>query len=267
MMENHYRHLVAAVLVVVTLVVVWVGWTALRGGDSHTEVTASSAPRHVTIPAAAGASVAAPAKSTAPTVSPPETGAVRSAPVAGAGDVRVHVAGAIRHAGVYTLARGARVIDAVTKAGGARADADLDAINLADFIRDGEQIRIPTRQRSSHPTRTASASPMPPRTMSLPRPSAILAPGAPSPQRTLGRYPGRSFAADAVPRRSGGSINVNTAGAAELDELPGVGPATAAAIIDYRRDHGPFQRPEDLLQVRGIGPKKLAKMMDRVTVR
>jgi competence protein ComEA len=263
-MENHYRHLVAAVLVVVTLVVVWVGWTALRG-ESHTEVTASSAPRQVTIPAAAGASVAAPAKSTAPPVSPPETGAARPAPVAG--DVRVHVAGAVRHAGVYTLARGARVIDAVTKAGGARADADLDAINLADFIRDGEQIRIPTRQRAARPSRTASASPLPSRAVSLPRPSAVVAPGAPSPQRTLGRYPGRSLAVDAVPPRSGGRINVNTAGAAELDALPGVGPATAAAIIDYRREHGPFQRPEDLLQVRGIGPKKLAKMMDRVTVR
>jgi competence protein ComEA len=70
-----------------------------------------------------------------------------------------------------------------------------------------------------------------------------------------------------VSRRAGGPINVNTASAAELDELSGVGPATAAAILDYRREHGPFQRPEDLLPVRGIGPEKLAKMRDRVTLR
>jgi competence protein ComEA len=182
--------------------------------------------------------------------------------------VRVHVAGAVRRAGVYRLARGARVIDAVTQAGGARPDADLDAINLADFLRDGEQVRIPTRQRAPRPAATASSvfsrySPAVPAA----RKPAIVLPGAPSPQRTLGRYPGRSLDADAVPRHPGGLINVNTASAAELDELPGVGPATAAAIIDYRREHGPFQRPEDLLQVRGIGEKKLAKMRDRVTVR
>jgi competence protein ComEA len=267
MMENHYRHLVAAVLVVVTLVVAGVGWTALRGGESRTEVTVPAAPRQVSIPAAAGASVAAPAKSSMPPVAPGVTGAPRPAPDTGAGDVRVHVAGAVRHAGVYALARGARVIDAIARAGGARADADLDAINLADFIRDGEQIRIPTRQRALRPAPVASGFSPRSRAVSLARPSAILAPGAPSPQRTLGRYPGRSLASDAVPPRPGGPINVNTAGAAELDELPGVGRVTAQAILDYRREHGPFQRPEDLLQVRGIGTKKLAKMMDRVTVR
>jgi competence protein ComEA len=156
----------------------------------------------------------------------------------------------------------------VTQAGGSRPDADLDAINLADFIRDGEQIRVPTRQRPARPA-AAVASAVPPRSRMAPsaRPPVIVPPGAPSPQRTLGRYPGRSLASDAVPRLSAELINVNTASAAELDELPGVGPATAAAIIEYRREHGPFQRPEDLLQVRGIGPKKLAKMRDRVAVR
>jgi competence protein ComEA len=64
-----------------------------------------------------------------------------------------------------------------------------------------------------------------------------------------------------------GPDNVNTATAQELDTLPGVGPATAEKIIAYRREHGPFQRPEDLLQVSGIGEKKLAAMLDRVRVR
>ena len=62
-------------------------------------------------------------------------------------------------------------------------------------------------------------------------------------------------------------MNINTATAAELDTLPGVGAVTAEAIIEYRRAHGPFQRPEDLMQVRGIAEKKLAKMRDRITVR
>jgi hypothetical protein len=106
----------------------------------------------------------------------------------------------------------------VSQAGGDRPDADLDAINLADFLRDGEQIRLPTRSRVPRPATAASVSVSPPRSASvLPRPSAIVAPGAPSPQRTLGRYPGRSLAADVVPHRPGGPINVNTASAAELN--------------------------------------------------
>jgi len=61
-------------------------------------------------------------------------------------------------------------------------------------------------------------------------------------------------------------VNINTAGAEELDTLPGVGPSTAAAILEFRREHGPFQRVEDLLEVRGIGEKKLAAMRDRVVI-
>jgi competence protein ComEA len=66
---------------------------------------------------------------------------------------------------------------------------------------------------------------------------------------------------------SDGLVNVNTATAEELDALPGVGPVTAAAILEFRREHGPFQRVEDLLEVRGIGEKKLERMRTRVVVR
>jgi competence protein ComEA len=62
-------------------------------------------------------------------------------------------------------------------------------------------------------------------------------------------------------------ININTATAQELDDLPGVGPKTAEAIIQHRQEHGPFLRPEDIMDVRGIGPKKFEKMKDRITVR
>jgi competence protein ComEA len=72
--------------------------------------------------------------------------------------------------------------------------------------------------------------------------------------------------ASGTPAPSGGKVNLNTATAAELDTLPGVGPATAAAILEYRRRHGRFMRIEDILEVRGIGEKKFADMKERLTV-
>jgi hypothetical protein len=93
-MENHYRHLVAAVLVIVVLVIAGVGWTVLRGGEPRTEVTA--APRQVTIPAGAGASASAVATPGALPGTPAAVTPSRPAPAAAASDVRVHVAGAVR---------------------------------------------------------------------------------------------------------------------------------------------------------------------------
>ena len=112
----------------------------------------------------------------------------------------VHVAGAVRHAGVYRMRAGARVDDALTRAGGATAKADLDQVNLAAKVEDGRQILVPRRV------------------------SAIAAP------------PGA--AASAAP--PGVPLNLNTATLEQLDELPGVGPATAQKIIDYRQEHGGF---------------------------
>lgn len=157
--------------------------------------------------------------------------------------VTVHVAGAVKSPGVYRLTTLARVIDAVTAAGGPTSEADLERINLAQLLLDTEQVFIPGRTtRSVAPT-------IAPRH----RPTTTLAtPRAPSQQ---GASP-----------TSGGLVDLNTATAAELDALPGVGPATAKAIVDYRTSKGKFSRTEDLLNVAGIGPAKLAALRDLVTV-
>jgi competence ComEA-like helix-hairpin-helix protein len=164
-----------------------------------------------------------------------------------ASSVRVHVAGAVKKPGVYTLPSWARVIDAVKKAGGHAVNADLDGINLADRIRDGEQIRIPVRGRAS---RLEAHQP-------TPEPPAV-------PQnvggRGTGRYPFAAGSVSAVQGYRSATIDLNTAGPEELDRLPGVGPATAAKIIAHRREHGPFLRAEDLMNVKGIGPAKFERM-------
>jgi competence protein ComEA len=167
------------------------------------------------------------------------------------GPVRVHVAGAVKKPGVYSLPSWARVIDAVKRAGGATSQADLDAINLADPVRDGEQIRIPVRGR---PQRLQAHRPTP-----EPPPLAPTVGG-----RGIGRYPFAAREASA-PAPGGGAVNLNQATREQLEALPGIGPATAEKILAYRQEQGGFLQPEDLMNVRGIGPAKFEKLRGLVT--
>jgi competence protein ComEA len=151
---------------------------------------------------------------------------------AGGGRVTVHVAGAVRRPGVYRLGAGARIGDALRRAGGARPRADLDAVNLAAKLEDGRQVLVPVRGAS-----VASAAP---------GTAAASAPGG--------------TAAPAQP------INLNTATVEQLDTLDGVGPGIAQRILDFREQHGGFRSVEQLGEVPGIGPKRLATLRPLVTL-
>ena len=197
-------------------------------------------------------SVLPPSGSTAvmnPTVS---SGAVPSGTVAG-GTVRVHVAGAVRRPGVYEVPADGRIIDAVRAAGGASSSADLDAINLAQTLRDTEQVYVPTRTRTS--PRTS------PRTAPRLRPTTV--PPAVSPAPTGSTVLPSSEPTVPATRKT---VNVNQATASQLEELPGVGEVTARRIISWRQSKGPFATAEDLMKVEGIGPAKFAAMKPFVSV-
>jgi competence protein ComEA len=142
----------------------------------------------------------------------------------------VHVAGAVRRPGVYRVPAGARVQDAVRLAGGARPGADVNAINLAAKVADGQQVVVPARA-----------------------PKAGPAPGVPS--------EGAGPAAGAAP---GAPVGLNSATAEQLDTLAGVGPATAAKIIEYRTKNGGFRSIDELAQVPGIGPKRMESLRGQV---
>lgn len=141
--------------------------------------------------------------------------------------VIVDVAGWVRRPGVYEFAPGDRVIDAVRRAGGARRGADLTSLNLAAPLADGTQI-------------------------------VVARPGATAPGGV-----GSTGTGTTGPTTL---INVNTAGETELETLPGVGPVTAAAIIDYRTQNGPFATVDDLIDVSGIGPSTLEQIRPFATV-
>jgi len=150
----------------------------------------------------------------------------------------VHVAGAVRRPGVYRLPAGARVQEAVRRAGGARRGANVNGINLAAKVVDGQQVVVPSRTPSGSDGPAAAA-------------------GAPA----EGSGPAGASAAGVAP---GPPISLNNATAEQLDTLDGVGPATAQKIIAWRTQHGGFRSVADLGQVPGIGPKKLAALRDRV---
>jgi competence protein ComEA len=163
------------------------------------------------------------------TLSPPVTATTEPSPATTPAAVVVHVAGAVAVPGVYTLAGGSRVADAITAAGGAAPDAELDAVNLASRVADGQRIYVP------HAGEVDPAS--------LP---------------SLGGAAGSSLPV--------GPVDLNTATAEQLDQLPGIGPATAAAIVDDRQRNGPYATVADLDRVPGIGAAKLAALVDQVTV-
>ena len=144
----------------------------------------------------------------------------------------IDVAGAVRHPGVYRLAPGARVVDAVAAAGGFGPRVDVDAagrINLAAELHDGEQVRVPSRDDAPAPS---------------PAPAALPGGGGPT---------------------STGLVDLNTASATALDALPGIGPATSAKII-AAREEAPFTTVDELRSRGVLGEATFGKVRDLVTV-
>lgn len=149
----------------------------------------------------------------------------------------VHVAGAVARPGVVELPAGARVGEAVEAAGGASPDAELAAVNLARPLVDGEQVFVPV-QGEGVPGSQAGPAPG----LFSGAGSGAGAPAAPSP------------------------VDLNTATAAELDALPGIGPALAERILQWRETNGPFGTVDDLDAVSGIGPTTMERLRELVSV-
>jgi competence protein ComEA len=160
-------------------------------------------------------------------------------------EIVVYVAGAVEKPGLVHLAPDARLDDALKQVR-PLLEANLESINPAEKLKDGQKISVPYK-----------TLPISPQSVGVNSTNAGGVGTAPN----LDPTPVANSTAPA-----GGKININTAGAAELDKLSGVGPALAERIIQYRTEHGPFARPEDLKNVSGIGAKTFEKMASQVTV-
>ena len=146
--------------------------------------------------------------------------------------IKAHVKGAVKYPGVYEFPTGVRVDDAVRKAQ-PLPSADINALNLAAFLKDGEEIFVPDKREQSLGVFAEALN-----NSNLSKASAQVA----------------------QPLNAGVKIPINRATAKQLEALPGVGPKLASRIIEYRRRHGHFSSVDDLLKVKGIGPKKLDKI-------
>jgi competence protein ComEA len=158
---------------------------------------------------------------------PPPSGLGASATGAPRARVVVDVVGAVRRPGLYRLEQGSRIADAVSRAGGATPKAELAQVNLAAPLADGEQVIVPKRGALGTAVSGTAGSP-----------SSAGTPTAP--------------------------VQLSTATLEQLDSLPGVGPATAQKILDYRTKHGAFSSVDELDAVPGIGPKRLDELRDLV---
>lgn len=208
--------------------VLWAAWATSRTAD---DAAAASSPVVVTpaaSPVGSEAPLALPAGSGPSPLSSPGTAA--GEPGAGVSELVVDVQGSVRRPGIVVLPVGSRVVDALEAAGGYTGRRGrLASLNLARPLVDGEQILV---------GRSAPAVPVPPAVS-----GASSAAGAPA-----------------------ALVSLNTADQATLETLPGVGPVTAAAILQWRDEHGPFTAVEQLLEVSGIGEKTLAEIAPHVTL-
>ena len=203
--------LVAGAVVVLVALVAAVSWV-MSGGAR---------------PGGSGGAAAALPQARSASTSPPSSD--DSAPE----QIVVHVSGAVVRPGLVGLSTTARVADALEAVGGTTPEADLDRLNLAARIADGERLHVPRRGEVVHEE---------------------LLPAGPN--------GGGSAAAGA----RAPPVDLNTATVEQLDALPGIGPATAQAIVDHRARHGPFRSVAQLLQVKGIGEAKLAALRSRVRI-
>ncbi len=224
------------------LVVIWAtSWITRR------RVIAERAPLHI--------------ETTSTLAPPPETPkmllAITQTPTPATANIVVHLTGAVKKPGVYELSPRSRLRDAVHLAAGPLSDADLEAVNLAEFLTDGQQYAIPHRNanvQTAAPTivdssARTSRSARVERSETVPKVTVKAAPRAPR---------------NAPPTAP---LDLNSATAIELDTLPDIGPTKAARIVEYRTQNGAFKSVEDLTEVEGIGEKTLEKLRAFVFVR
>ncbi len=199
------------------------------------------------VPPVARAYTAAPATHALPAEPGPAAAPSAAMPDGATAELVVSVVGLVHKSGLVRLPPGSRVADAVAAAGGARDGADLAGINLAQRLSDGDQVIVGT----------AGGEPSVPRLGSSTIGSSGRSPSAAGPNPS-GPTPGAA--------EPGTRVNLNSATESDLDALPGVGPVTARAIIAWRTTNGRFTDVEQLGDVDGIGPARLARLRELVTI-
>ena len=154
----------------------------------------------------------------------------------------VHITGAVKKEGVIYLKKGARIVDAIKEAGGETKEADLSQVNLAYELQDGQKIYIPNKNEKVS--------------------QYIISTNG----ETIDSNGANTGNESTSTSKEGAKVNINTATQNELDGLPGIGPALAQRIIDFREENGNFKSIEDIQNVKGIGDSKFDEIRDKIVV-
>lgn len=154
----------------------------------------------------------------------------------------IHITGEIKKEGVIYLEKGARIIDAIKEAGGETKEADLSQVNLAYELQDGQKIYIPSKNEKIS--------------------QYIISTNG----ETIDSNGANTGNGSTSTSKEGAKVNINTATQNELDGLPGIGPALAQRIIDFREENGNFKSIEDIQNVKGIGDSKFDEIKDKIVV-
>lgn len=159
------------------------------------------------------------------------------------GKIVIHITGAVHKTGILVLTEGARIADAIDAANGATEQADLDEVNLAYILEDGQKIYIPSKNDKNKENSTD--------------------------KKYITKESGNNVIVDSKNTSKGENIkvNINTATQSELETLSGIGPSIASKIIEYREKNGKFEKVEELQNVSGIGDAKYNSVKDQVIVK
>lgn len=156
-------------------------------------------------------------------------------------EIIVHLSGAVKNAGVYKLRENDRLVDLIKAAGGLKENADLEQINLAESLFDGQKLVIPELIDLDQSSVNLNKSNI----------------------EAEGQFLNNTYSAAS----DSNLVNINQASRSELEKLSGIGPAKAAAIIKYRDENGIFKKKEELLKVNGIGEKTVENIRDEIALR
>ena len=155
-------------------------------------------------------------------------------------EITIHIAGYVTNPGIVKLEEGARIQDAIEKAGGELLDADLSNVNLAYKLEDGQKIYIPGINEEDEEKVENNSY--------------------------ITKESGNNVIVNNSPKEENGTVNINTATQVQLEQIPGVGPSIAAKIVQYRKENGKFKTKEDIKNVSGIGDSKYETMKNNITV-
>lgn len=157
-------------------------------------------------------------------------------------EIAVHITGEVKKEGVIYLKKGARIVDAIKEAGGEAKEADLSQVNLAYELQDGQKIYIPNKNEKVS--------------------QYIISTNG----ETIDSNGANTGNESTSTSKEEAKVNINTATQNELDGLPGIGPALAQRIIDFREENGNFKSIEDIQNVKGIGDSKFDEIKDKIVV-